>query len=281
MNTKRFGIKVGFAGLALGAGVGCSGADGDGPPVQGATAAEAAAPTEPAELAQQSSHSMIVHATVSLGEAHEVQFVEFRPGMFGLIERGRVMIDVPKVTPEVKRLAWTEQYRHFAGSSAPIPEDMARALARASRAPATLAPESPTTPLPLAPDTESTGDGPHFYTAGEQAWFNQTFCNGVDICVQGFDFTNMQTPGKISSYSAFGMIGAEGTSNGSLNTFYWACGGVWPFPPACYWFPLENTVIVPGHWVHRVLSPQSGSWFFRWELRGGGASTLVSSAADF
>ena len=63
MNTKPFGIKVGIAGLALAlAGVGCSGAGGDG---------------SPADLVQTSSHSMVIHGTVSLGEDHVVQFVEY------------------------------------------------------------------------------------------------------------------------------------------------------------------------------------------------------------
>jgi len=63
MNTKPFGIKVGIAGLALAlAGVGCSGAGGDG---------------SPADLVQTSSHSMVIHATISLEEDHVVQFVEY------------------------------------------------------------------------------------------------------------------------------------------------------------------------------------------------------------
>ena len=289
MNKKPFGINVGTAGLALAlAGVGCSGAVGDGSQVQGAAPMEATppaasadivTPAAPADIVQRSSNSTIVHATVSLGEDHIVQFVEYQPGLLGLIEIGRSMIDVPMVTPEVKRLAWSDQYRHFAGASASLPKEMEGALARAALTPPGAISEPPTAPPP-APPTENTGNGPHFYTAGEQTWFNQTFCNGAEICMQGFDFTNMQTPRKIGRYTTFAMIGSEGPSNGTFETAYWKCAGVWPFPTICKWISLGSTVIVPGHFITSTLN-QDGSWFFLWQLRGGGANTLVSSSADF
>lgn len=40
-----------------------------------------------------------IHATMSLGEGRAMQFVEFQPGMNGVVQSGRVMADVP-VTPE-------------------------------------------------------------------------------------------------------------------------------------------------------------------------------------
>jgi hypothetical protein len=274
MKMKPLGTKVGIAGLAL-ALVGCSGAGSADSEAQGVTPAEA---MTPADLAEISSHSTIIHATVSIGDDHEVQFVEFQPGIFGLVEMGRAMIDVPMVTPEVSRLTWAEQYRHFAGTSAPLPQEMESALARASLAPASLLSEPLTEPPVSAPGA---GDGPHFYTAGQQTWFNQTFCNGAQLCAQGFNLTNMQTPHKISRYSTFAMIGSEGPSNGTFNTFYWHCGGGGLFPVICKWILLSSAVVVPGHFINSTLSQQSSSWFFLWQLKSGNANTLVSSSASF
>lgn len=234
-----------------------------------ADATQPSAPTDPVRTPAQAT----IHASVSLGEDHVVQFVEYPAGQVGLIEIGRAMLDVPMVTPEVERLSWRDQYRYFAGASASLPKQMESALARVS-----LAPQEGTAKAPAALPT--TGSGPHFYTAGEQTWFNQNFCNGAAICIQGFDWTNMQTPRKVGSASVFGMIGSEGQTNGTIENLYWACGGVWPFPTLCYWFENGTTVIVPGHFVHQTVSG-NGSWYFKWELRGGGANTLVSSSATF
>ncbi len=215
----------------------------------------------------------IVHATVRLGEDHQVQFVEYPSGMVGLIETGRTMQDVPRVTDEIAKLSWREQYRHFAGAKASFSKAMESALARSERLPQPTEPISdPDSVLPNA------ASGPHFYTAGEQEWFRQNFCNGSQQCMQGFDFTNMQSAGKLSNVKAFGMIGSEGPANGTMTQFFWKCvyGGIfagW----FCAWMQNGQVVIVPGHFVVQTQGG-NGSWFFRWELRGGGANTLVSSS---
>jgi hypothetical protein len=297
MNTKPFAINVGFAGLSLAlASVGCSGAGGDGSQVQGEMWAEQETQVEQPERATEaaaagvvraSSHSQVIHATISLGEDHVVQFVEHFPGAFGLIEMGRTMIDVPRVTPEVEKLSWRDQYRHFAGAAASLPNEMELALERAARAPRDMVAELPTELLPaeLLPPTAlpaEANSAPHFYTVAEQTWFNQTFCNGADLCAQGAGTVHMQTPHKINHYSVLAMIGAEGTANGRLKTFYWACGGGLFWPTLCYWFENGSALIVPGHFIHSTMSQQSSSWFFRWEVGGSsGANTLVSGSADF
>jgi len=228
------------------------------------------------DSSQTSPPSMIVHATVSLGKDHEVRFVEYRPGMVGTIEEGRSMVDVPVLTSEVTKLTWEDQYRHFAGASAHLPKAMVGALARVAATPI-----STISAPPAAADTQNVGAGPHFYNAGEQAWFNATFCNRASICIQGFDFTNMQTPFKVSHASTVATIGVEGTSNGTFQNFYWACANPpWPFPQFCAWFENGTAVIVPGHFINTSVSG-NGSWFFKWELRGGGANTTVSSSANF
>ena len=292
MNTRLFGINVGFAVLALAlGGVGCSGAEGDGSQMQGETPAERETQVEhpegatqtPDDLGQAPSHSQVIHATISLGEDHVVQFVEYFPGAFGLTEIGRTMIDVPRVTPEVEKLSWSDQYRHFAGASASLPKEMEVALERAALAPR----DTELLPTELLPSTQfpvqvEDKGAPHFYTVGEQTWFNQTFCNGAEICAQGAGTVAMQTPRKINKYNVFAVIGAEGTANGSLKTWFWKCGGVWPFPTVCYWIENGTTVIVPGHFINSTFSQSNGSWFFLWEVGGGsGANTLVSGSADF
>jgi hypothetical protein len=296
MNTKLFVISVGFAGLVLAlAGVGCSGAPGDGSQMQGEMPAERETQVEqpegatqaPDDLGQALSHSQVIHATISLGEDHVVQFVEYFPGAFGLIEIGRTMMDVPRVTPEVKKLSWSDQYRHFAGASASLPKQMVVALERAALAPRDVMSERPTELLPtqlLPPSQLSVEDKgiPHFYTVAEQTWFNQTFCNGAEVCAQGAGTVVMQTPHKVNNYSVIAMIGSEGTANGSLRTSYWECFGVWPFPRVCNWFVNGTTVIVPGHFISSTFSQSNGSWYFRWDVGdGSGANTLVSGAANF
>jgi hypothetical protein len=292
MNTKSFGINVGFAGLALAlGGVGCSGAEGDGSYMQGETQAEPETQVEqpegatPDDLGPAHSDLQVIHATISLGEDHVVQFVEYFPGAFGLIEMGRTMIDVPRVTPEVQKLSWSDQYRHFAGASASLPKQMVVALERAALAPRNMMPQQPTELLPSEPLPATqlpVQDAPHFYTVGEQTWFNQTFCNGAEICAQGAGTVVMQTPSKINNYSVIAMIGAEGTANGSLKTYFWKCGGFWPWPTVCYWIENGTTVIVPGHFISSTFSQSNGSWYFRWDVGGGsGANTLVSGAANF
>jgi hypothetical protein len=294
MNKKPFGISVGFVGISLAlASVGCSGTDGDGSQVQGETPAEQETQVEQPERAteaaaadvQASSDLQVIHATISLGEDHVVQFVEYFPGALGLIEIGRSMIDVPRVTPEIEKLSWSDQYRHFAGASASLPNEMELALERAARAPRDMS-DVPTELLPkeLLPPTQLPveDNSAHFYTVAEQTWFNQTFCNGADICAQGAGTVNMQTPHKINKYTVFAHIGSEGTANGSLKTFFWKCGGGFLFPTVCYWIENATTVIVPGHFIHSTFSQSNGSWYFLWQVGGGsGANTLVSGSATF
>ncbi len=296
MNTKSFGINAGLAGLSLVfslAGVGCSGGEGEGSVVEGESGAEQAPQVQqdgsvtPAEVADAApAESKVIHATIALGEDHVVQFVEYFPGAFGLIEIGRTLIDVPRITSEVEQLSWSDQYRHFAGASAPLPQAMELALERAALAPRDRFSGVPAQqmPLELLPPTTPAVQGesaPHFYTVGEQNWFNQTFCNGAEICAQGVRTVHMQTPRKISKYTVFAMVGAEGTANGRLDTYFWKCGGIWPFND-CFWLEIASTVIVPGHFIVSTLSPSSNSWFFLWDVgMTSGVNTLVSGSADF
>ena len=241
----------------------------------GANDAEPSAPAkgEP----QASSEAEVVHASLSLGDEHVLQFVEFKPGLVGISETGRNMVDVPKVTPDLAKLPWVDLYRHFAGASVAIPERMVAAQARATAR--ALAPKAAVAPLEDAAKKQSVGEGPHFYNNAEQAWFKATFCNGARDCVQGFDWTNMQSQSKIGSANAYALVGSEGTTNATLKQYYWDCFWSLFTGTVCNWYQFDSVVVLPGRWVNRTES--GGSYYIRWIFTGAGANTQVSSAAVY
>src|SRR3954452_14955512 len=104
-------------------------------------------PTEPPQPAVSK-----VHASLLLSESHTLQVVEFKPGITGVVETGRVMVDDPVRILEGGR-----------------PEEVgtARAGGDAQR---------------YAGDTDFEADSGE----DELAWFRRTFCNGAQECVQGY-----------------------------------------------------------------------------------------------
>jgi hypothetical protein len=259
--TKASGTMI-LAALAL-AGAGC-----------GATDTEPSAPTDTETKA--ASEAQVVHASLRFGDEHVLQFVEFKPGLLGVVETGRNVVDVPKVTPELGKLAWVDLYRRFAGASATISKGMEAAQLRAAArevAPMSVAP-------PEADLVKVTaGDGPHFYNSSEQTWFLNTFCNGARNCIQGWDWTKMTSQSKIGHASAYAMVGSEGTVNASFAQYYWDCFWSLFTGTVCNWLQFDKVVVVPGHWVNRTES--GGSHYIMWNLTGAGANTQVSSAANY
>jgi hypothetical protein len=236
---------------------------------------------------QETSGTSIVHASLSLGKGHELKFVEFKPGVVGVVEKGRVMLDVPHLTPELQKLPWVDVYRHFAGTSAPIPKGMAEANARAlAKTPTLMSPDprdvgaqgvSPASTTSPAPHSPSAGEGPHFYNDAEQAWFRSNFCNGARKCIQGWNWTEMQTDSPIGRGTAYALVGSEGTQIANFVESWWDCAGaLWPWPEVCEWINFYNEAVVPGGWVGMTVS--GPAYYIRWDLQNGGATDVSSSA---
>ena len=232
---KTTGVMILLA-VAM-AGAGCEGNE-----TAATTPVDVATPEAPSEAA-------VVHASLSLGGDHVLEFTEFKPGMLGVVERGRNMVDTPKMTPELGKLSFLDLYRHFAGSAAPISKGMAaaqtRALAKAAE-PISVAPRelgteklSPMSADPRQLEKASAGDGPHFYNDAEQVWFRTNFCNGARSCIQGWWYAIDYSQGKVGRSSAVALNGAESRVNATLTEYYQSC--VWTL---WYW----NRVLVVPVW---------------------------------
>ena len=194
--------------------------------------------TEP----ERSRPPLTVHAPLSLEKGRGFQFVEFKPGMTGVIESGRVMMDVPAVR-----------------KSGDKPPEAGAARAGENRG-------LVTTPR----------------DAGEQAWFRETFCNGAQACVQGFDWAFATSDRKLGSGTGIAMVGREGTVNGRFSASDWECVCPGPFcigGTTCYWIEFWHGLILPGHWVSIDVS--GGDHYVRWSLDGAGPNTQVSLAARY
>ena len=181
-----------------------------------------------------------VHAPLSLERGRGFQFVEFAPGMTGVVESGRVMMDIPAVR-----------------KSGDKPPDAGRAGAGESR-------------------------GPVAHDAGEQVWFRETFCNGSQSCVQGWDWAFATSDRKLGSGTGIAMVGREGTVNGRFVAYYWDCVCPGPFcigGTDCFWVEFWHALILPGHWVSIDIT--GGGHYVRWSLEGAGPNTQVSLAARY
>ncbi len=266
--SMRRGMVVGAFVLAAAAG-GC-GVDG---PASSTPGSASATPVVPATAIP----SPVVHASVSLGAEHSLQFVEFKPGMTGTVETGLLMTDRPALTDDLKPLKWVDLYRHFAGAAATIPPAMMDAQARADAQQA--APAQAVPPPAAAAVGQAAGPGPHLYNDGEQAWFRNTFCNGAQNCVQAWDWTTMTSHWSISSGTGYAMVGSEGTTNATFLASYWTCDWDLFDGTTCIWLPFWQGIVVPGHWVSDSLT--GGGNFIAWDLSGAGGNTQVSSAAKY
>jgi hypothetical protein len=184
---------------------------------------------------------LTVHTPLQLEPGRGFQFIEFKPGMTGVIESGRVMMDVPAVR-----------------KSGDKPPEVGVARAGENRGGVTVR------------------------DAGEQAWFRETFCNGAQACVQGFDWAFATSDRKLGSGTGIAMVGREGTVNGRFAALSWECVCPGPFcigGTECYWVEFWHGLILPGHWVSVDIS--GGDHYVRWSLDGAGPNTQVSLAARY
>lgn len=180
------------------------------------------------------------HAPLSLERGRGFQFIEFRPGMTGVIESGRVMIDLPSVR-----------------KSGDAPPDAGYARSGENREPVVR-------------------------DAGEQVWFKETFCNGAQHCVQGWDWAFAVSSRKLGGGTGIAMVGREGTVNARFTAYYWECVCPGPFcigGTECFWIEFWHGLILPGHWVSMNVS--GGDRYIKWSLEGAGPNTQVSLAARY
>jgi hypothetical protein len=272
---KKTGVMILLA-VAL-AGAGCEGSD-----TAATTPSDVANPEAPSDEA-------VVHASLSLGGDHVLEFTEFKPGLLGVVEKGRSMVDVPKMTPELGKLAFVDVYRHFAGSAAPISKGMAAAQARAlakAAEPMSVSPRelgtgklSPMSADPRQLDKTSTGEGPHFYNDAEQAWFRTNFCNGARSCIQGWWYANDYSQGKVGRSSAFALNGSESKVTAKLTEYYQSCAWTIFYGTECWWFPFGSANVPPGWWAG--VTQVSGVNYIYWELSGSERNTQVSLEATY
>jgi hypothetical protein len=182
-------------------------------------------------------------ATMELGEDHAVQVLQLASGIQAIVEGGRAVKQLPSTRSEV---------------------------------------EAP-------PEAGIVKSGEHaashdilVHDAGEQDWFKNTFCNGAQTCIQGFEFTDFVTDHAVGSATGISMVGSEG-STGTLTVSVWECICSGPFCIGghhCFWVENWKGLVLPGHWLS-VDTRSSDNAYLRWELTGAGGDTQVSFAARF
>lgn len=189
-----------------------------------------------------------VHAALSLSESHTLQVVEFRPGMTGVVETGRVMVDDPVNMLQGRR-----------------PEEAGTARAGG--------------------DVQRyTGDADLEADSGddELAWFRRTFCNGAQECAQGHDWAVVTSSWQVGSGTGIFFVGSEGTVQATAQVYFWECSCTTPFcigGPDCHWFENWKALVEPGYWIS--ANTTGSSKYLQWNLSGAGGGTPVSIAAKY
>jgi hypothetical protein len=187
---------------------------------------------------------MKVHAPMQLEPGRGFQFIEFAPGVTGTVESGRVGKDLPSLRK----------------SGSPPPE----------------------IGYDRAGENPGGKDRPATRDAGEQDWFRQTFCNGAQACVQGWDWAVATSNRKLGNGTGIAFVGSEGTVNATFTVYYWECVCSGPFcigGTDCFWIESWSGLILPGHWVS--LNTSGGDHYLQWNLTGAGPNTQVSLAARY
>jgi hypothetical protein len=210
-------------------------------------------------------------------------FVEFRPGLTGIVESAPVgqLLKIDTLRGRTLSSVYNEL------SQLPAPPTLLDAAGRTMEASPTRALKAPqvlkahgvgAASVSKPVTSEASPDSRHVvpFTVPEQSWFNSTYCNGAHICVQGWDWA---TSGNIwyGSYEVVTMVGSEGTVNANLQLYYWDSGwsiftGSWG-----YWLEFYNAINVPGHVIGvNVNGATAGNTYA--SLSGAGGGTTVSMA---
>lgn len=187
-----------------------------------------------------------VRASMEFGTGHALQLLEFDSGMRATVEMGQAVEQVP---------------------------------ARPSR----IAPPTDVASEEAGERTGSDGDGIGVFTSGEQQWFRNTFCNGSQSCVQGWDWAVCGTQWGVNAATGIAMVGSEGTRNATFTVSMWECVCVGPFCIGghdCYWVEQWKGLVIPGHWLS-LRTTASDASYLRWDLTGAGGDTQVSLCAQY
>lgn len=186
-----------------------------------------------------------VHATMELADGHAVQVLELGSGVRAVVESGRTLDQAPAVRTEID----------------PPPDAGSTA----------------------AGEPAADYDASAVRTTGEQTWFRNTFCNGAQACLQGWDWAVAVTGWAVGSGTGIAMVGAEGTRNATLTVSVWECWCSGPFcigGTHCVWLENWRGLVVPGHWLSVDTSAPDHK-YLRWSLEGAGGDTQVSLAARY
>jgi hypothetical protein len=221
-----------------------------------------------------------VLATLTAG-ASAVAFVEFRPGLTGVVESAPAGQSAK--TDALRGRALGSIYSEL--SKLPVPPAVLRAGSQKMEAPSARAPQPPQVLKVhgMGPARPTASEAPPAHaghvlpaTPAEQTWFNAIFCNGAHICVQAWDWA---TSGNIwyGSYEVITMVGSEGTTNASLVLYNWDSGWSLSTGSWGYWVEFYNAINVPGHWISvNVNGATAGNTYA--SLSGAGGGTQVSMA---
>lgn len=260
MNMTKWAVGMGLVTCSMLAGCGSEG----GP----ATTAAAKPVTADSFGGFQVKNGTLLYSSVKSG--HLVQILEMQPGIDAVLEIGAP--EAKPVIGELGQRSLSEVYRTLEGTEAP-----AALLAADARRAALPAGNKP---LPSETTALDKGTGPTFYNDGEQQWFRNTFCNGADVCVQGWDWAFTGSLINVANETFIGWVGSEGTANASLWLEYWySKSPTWPW--ACgdcgsWWQEFDRVLVVPGHAVSISVS---GTWSLQGHLDGAGGGTEISLAA--
>ncbi|MFC8505094.1 hypothetical protein ACFU3J_00460 [Streptomyces sp. NPDC057411] len=181
--------------------------------------------------------------TMDLGDDHAVQFLEFPSGAKAIVEGGRAVAQLPTTQDRI---------------DAPPDAGTAKYGERQGY------------------------DESAVRTTDEQIWFKNTFCNGSQACVQGWDWAICSTAWAVGSGTGIAMVGSEGSRNATLFADFWECICVGPFCVGgheCFWVEQWRGLVVPGHWASVRFQP--GHKYMQWRLEGAGGDTQVSLAAQY
>jgi len=221
-------------------------------------------------------HSVTVLASFSLGDAHVIDLVEYRPGLTGVAEK------VPPfgtpVAPELKEMSMTDVYRRFAGSGVTVPDSVIAADARAAATAAQASAANLTSPHVRPTSRGQKGaahDRANIGTYEELFdWFQPTYCEqyGAKECQLTFDGGTLVTP-LVSYTSSCLFVGSEGNTASMEGIFYDTEFGRWAVA-------AEDSI--PAGWAYCYSMTSSvGPVWMQWNMWGAGFDATVGLASYY
>ncbi len=179
-------------------------------------------------------------------DGHTVKFIELRPGE-ALVEDTAAIGTPPLALAHSKLWSLADVYQRVR-PGATVPSALLEADTRILQARQTALQSELTSAPPPADSPVPNAHGAKFYTAGEEQWFTQTFCDPrpVQIC----QATNNNSLGVVgpwedtSHMEMEGMVEAEGQADAIVELNEWVCNGSSCSEQVVYWrdtFPGNYT----------------------------------------